>query len=603
MGTSLASGAETCWTLSCVGRLQITYNPKFDGQFVVENGTTTTLRTDAHYNSVTFNAYWDVKLTAVVDACVSGDCSRSVEFSWGCGMDAPEIDAVHTTHDASNSAPDSATVTPDLGDYFNTALENTISCNGTLEMNYQLFFVGNFSVNRWDTQVFYSDAFGPRFGTTRFTADGNVSFILQQGRNCYRGGCGGFRYTWGCNMAAPPIAMERNPAAFNFTPSCPTTTSLPSSGTLSTQTSSTECWSIACEGGRVGIRFNTFDTTAGTDFVNVYEMEGDEITGFPFHESGEKNDTSYTFAGSVLVQFSTGWYVTGNGSLDFDYVCMSGAPTAPPTPSPPITPITPTPAPATDSPRSSSVKWCVSDEECAKYGDMGATCDTDKNQCTCGTGFENPRNKQNGDVAHICVNSATRVSDVVRATLDVDCDDGAGKGRRLASVAQSVVQGTVSETETECGSLNVFVHMDNVPLLDVAALDMAEELTAGMSAANDVVGTVQSAGLASMDALQCRDVTGAEVVVILGGVCVPLKCTADHVLVGKVCTLLTPTPQTDDDFPVGAIVGICVGGVALLLIVLLGLFVVCKKDNRENTVSETEPDSLEMGVKALPGAL
>ena len=616
LDTSLSPGAETCWTLSCVGRLQITYNPSFGGKFMVDNGTTTALRTDAQYNSVTFNAYWDVKLTAVVDACVSGDCSSSVEFSWGCGMDAPEIDAVHTTHDASNSAPDSATVTPYLGyDYFYTPLVNTISCNGTLEMNYQLFYVGNFSVNNEDAQVFYTTAYGPHFGTTRFTADGNVSF-LAQGRNCYRGGCGGFQYSWGCNMAAPQISMS-NPAAFNFTPSCPTTTSLPDgSGTLSTQTSSTECWSIACHSGRVGIRFNTFDTTAGTDYVNVYEMEGDEITGFPFHESGEKNDTSYTFAGSVLVQFRSGWYVTGNGSLDFDYICMSGtgapatlAPStdAPPTPSPPTAaPVTPapltpapptpapvTPAPATDSPRSSLVKWCVSDEECTKYGDMGATCDTDKNQCTCGTGFDKPRNKRNGDVSHICVNSATRVSDVVRATLDVDCDDGAGKGRRLASVVKSVVQGTVSETETECGSLNVFVHMDNVPLLDVAALDMVEELTAGMSAANDVVGTVQSAGLASMDALQCRDVTGAEVVVILGGVCVPLNCAAGHVLLGRVCTLLTPTPQTDDDFPVGAIVGICVGGVALLLIVLLGLFVVCKKDNRATPALETEPIAAE----------
>ena len=616
LDTLLSPGSETCWTLSCVGRLQITYNPSFDGKFVVENGTTTTLRTDAHYNSVTFNAYWDVKLTAAVDSCVGGDCSSSVEFSWGCGMDAPEIDAAHTTHDASNSAPDSATVTPNLGyDYFYTPLVNTIFCDGTLEMNYQLFYVGNFSVNNEDEQVFYTTAYGPHFGTTRFTADGNVSF-LAQGRNCYRGGCGGFQYSWGCNMAAPQISMS-NPAAFNFTPSCPTTTSLPDgSGTLSTQTSSTECWSIACEGGRVGIRFNTFDTTAGTDYVNVYEMEGDEITGFPFHESGEKNDTSYTFAGSVLVQFRSGWYVTGNGSLDFDYICMSGTgapatlapstdapptlspPTAAPVTSAPVTPAPPTaapvtPAPATDSPRSSLVKWCVSDEECTKYGDMGATCDTDKNQCTCGTGFDKPRNKRNGDVSHICVDSATRVSDVVRATLDVDCDDGAGKGRRLASVVKSVVQGTVSETETECGSLNVFVHMDNVPLLDVAALDMVEELTAGMSAANDVVGTVQSAGLASMDALQCRDVTGAEVVVILGGVCVPLNCAAGHVLLGRVCTLLTPTPQTDDDFPVGAIVGICVGGVALLLIVLLGLFVVCKKDNKATPALETEPIAAE----------
>ena len=333
VGTSLPSGAETCWTLSCVGRLQITYNPKFDGQFVVENGTTTTLRTDAHYNSVTFNAYWDVKLTAAVNGCGNSDCGNRVEFSWGCAVDAPAIAAADTTDDADDVDRKrfSGQLYPDIGyDHYDTPLVNTISCKGRLELNYQLFFPGDFWVNKWDTQVFYSNAYGPHFGTTQFKADGNVSFLLQ-GRICYRGGCWGTQYSWGCNMAAPKLS-DPNPAPYYFAPSCPRNTSLDTSGTVSLNgTDGTECWEIACEGGRAGIRFNDFDTTAGTDYVNVYEMEGDEITGFPFHESGEKNDTSYTFAGSVLVQFSTGWYSTGNSSLDFDYICMSGTGTPVPT--------------------------------------------------------------------------------------------------------------------------------------------------------------------------------------------------------------------------------------------------------------------------------
>ena len=51
--------------------------------------------------------------------------------------------------------------------------------NGPLEMNYRLFYVGNFSMNSAATQVFYTTAYGPHFGTSRFTADGDVSFLAQ----------------------------------------------------------------------------------------------------------------------------------------------------------------------------------------------------------------------------------------------------------------------------------------------------------------------------------------------------------------------------------------------------------------------------------------
>ena len=630
--TALSAGAETCWTLTCVGRLELAYNPSFEGKFVVNNGTETALRTDAQYNTVTFNAYWDVTLTAAVDACAGGNCSSSVEFSWGCGMDAPALEvAAVSTANTRSQASDIVTPSLDWHSYVSTPLVHTISCVGTLEMNYLLFYVGNFSVNSAATQVFYTTAYGPHFGTSRFTADGDVSF-LAQGRQCYRGGCGGFQYSWGCNMPAPEL-VNWDPAPFNFTPSCPTTTTLGTSGSISTEVDGTECWELACEGGSVGITFTEIHATAhatasGGRYVNVYEMDGDRVVGFPFHETGEKQGVSLTSAASsVLVQYRSSWARAENNSLAFDYICMGGAtagptalplgPSATPTPttSAPVDSLTVTPTdvtststpptglpvtsvPLTEAPVSPSRKWCVTDVECQKHGDMGASCDRVTFKCTCSSGFEKPRHKRRGSVAHICVNEETRVSDVVRVALDVDCEDGAAKGNRVASAIRSIVQGTVLDVDTLCGSLNVLVHLDNVPLLEVAALDLAEELTSEMAAANDVVGTVLSAGLASMDALECRDVTGAEVVVILGGVCVPLNCADNHVLVGRECTLLTPTPQDDDDFPIGAIVGLCLGGGALLLIAGIVAYLLCKKDG-PTPIGNNEPVATENKESAV----
>ena len=363
--TSLPSGAETCWTLSCVGRLQITYNPKFDGEFVVDNGIRDTLKTNTRYNMITFNAYWDVKLTAAVNGCGNSDCGNRVEFSWGCGMDAPAIAAANTTDDAYDvdRKRSNGRVSPQLDG--NNSLVNTISCKGTLEMNYVLSYYGKFWVDNGDAEVFYTNADSAHFGTTRFTSDGNVSF-LAQGTQCYRIGCGPFEYTWGCNMPAPELAKV-NPPPSNFTPSCHWTTKLDSTGSVEMLDNTTRCWDIACEGGRVGITFTDFkisdpedyvNDTDYSDYVNVYEMEGDEITGFPFHKSGEMNETSYTFAGSVLVQFRTGHnYQPRNSALSYNYVCM-----------PATTPTLPS-------------HWCASNADCRKYG-AREICDTETNTCT-----------------------------------------------------------------------------------------------------------------------------------------------------------------------------------------------------------------------------
>ena len=630
LNTSLAEDT-TCWNLRCVGRLQLVHRRNFDGYLTVDTGfirykeSERKIELYAEDGTTELKAYWDVELSAHMDECADGNCDSAVQFSWGCNTAAPAIeDSIEDSPNPDGLEESSGYVHKDDLSTLTTT-HFPIPCTGTFELEYRLDSCGQFRVRNGmvlqNGKVFFNSPLRlwayptVEAGVVRFKADGLVRLERDPYFPLYycQANSNSITYTWGCNKAAPSLPQRDAP---KFTPNC----GLFASKTLDAAGSvrvvawpedgfeNGKCWALACEGGTVEITFSKFYMSE--NFLNVYEMDGDQVANFSFHETGRgKLEQSYTFQGSVIVQydFVAGWRSLQE-ELEFNYVCKV-ATRAPKTLSPtepPATGVPSTPAPATESPHSSSVEWCVSDGECQKYGDEAATCDTYENKCTCGLGFEKPRNKHNGNVAHICVNNATRVSDVVHITLDVDCDDGAAKGQRLASVVRSVVKGTVSDVHTECGSLNVLVSMDNVPLLEVAALDMVEELTAGMSAAGDVVGTVQSAGLASMDALQCRDVKNAEVVAILDGMCVPMKCAADHFLdslsgtvLGKVCVVLTPSPSSSpspsDSLAVGAIVGICVGAVAFISIIIIAIIlcIKCKKESNPATSPDSEREPVQ----------
>ena len=260
-------------------------------------------------------------------------------------------------------------------------------------------------------------------------------------------------------------------------------------------------------------------------------------------------------------------------------------PTSVPTPSK-----APNSVPTTEAPSSAAMTWCTSDAQCKQHGDTAATC-KDNGHCTCGDGFVKPFDAASGRRAHICVVSETRVSDVVHATFDVACDGSSGKGARVGELVVDLVGGTVTDVREECGSLNVFVSVSDMPLLDVAAMDVAARLSEKVQASDLGLGDVLSAGLASVDALQCPTVPGvSQVYPTDAGECVPLSCLGGYTRVrtGTVyaCISSTAAPSdSDDELAVGAIVGISVG-VGLVAIAAVVLVVCCV--SRKQTTKEPE---------------
>ena len=313
---------------------------------------------------------------------------------------------------------------------------------------------------------------------------------------------------------------------------------------------------------------------------------------------------------------------TGNGVLTnyvhFFWECID--PTAPETntktPVDTLTPITVAPhtqqtsSPLTpESPSSVAAVWCSSDAQCQEHGDTSATCEQN-GHCTCGDGFVKPFDAASGRRAHICVTSETRVSDVVHATFDVACDGSSGKGARVAEIVVDLVGGTVTDVREECGSLNVFVSVSDMPLLDVAAMDVAARLSENVQASDLGLGDVLSAGLASVDDLQCPTVPGVSEMSFIAGECVPQSCSIGYTRASTgnviVCVVSTtvplttaPTTSTPDSgssgLSTGAIVGICVGaGVVLIVAIVVAVCLLKKKKdvNPTQTITNSAPDAV-----------
>ena len=256
----------------------------------------------------------------------------------------------------------------------------------------------------------------------------------------------------------------------------------------------------------------------------------------------------------------------------------TATPTAVPTAAPTATPTAiPTAAPTLqpESSSSAAVVWCTSDAVCQEHGDTAATCE-DNGHCTCSDGFEKPFDSDIGRRAHICVTSETKVSDVVHAAFDVACDGNSGKGASVGQLVADLVGGTVTDVREECGSLNMFVSVKDMPLINVAAMDVAARLSEKVKASDLGLGDVVSAGLASVDTLQCPTVAGvSQVFRNDAGECVPLSCSSGYTRVSTnnafVCAVSTSAPSTSapdsgsSGLSTGAIVGICVGGGVLLI--------------------------------------
>ena len=380
-----------------------------------------------------------------------------------------------------------------------------------------------------------------------------------------------------------------------------------------------EYWILQCEAA-MHITWTSFNIGNGSLWIGQRENRV-WSTFFNASDLDTADDFTLISTGVTYVFFSSEVDSAG-GDFAFRYECLStpapptaepsavptatpttaptALPTAAPTAVPTATPTTaPTPMPTTEAPSSAAMTWCTSDAQCKQHGDTAATC-KDNGHCTCGDGFVKPFDAASGRRAHICVTSETRVSDVVYVTFDVACDGSSGKGARVGELVVDLVGGTVTDVREECGSLNVFVFVSDMPLLDVAAMDVAARLSEKVQASDLGLGDVLSAGLASVDALQCPTVPGvSQVYRTNAGECVPLSCLSGHTRVGSgtgsVCSSVTiaapveESTDSDDELAVGAIVGISVGvGLVAIAAVVLVVCYVSRKQTTEEPKSPSQ---------------
>ena len=492
----------------------------------------------------------------------------------------------------------------------------TVSCDGIFTVQYLNDFGGDFIISNNGNEESRVSGEHKTLTTKSFAADTTVTMTASM-----KTGNKKVLFSWACD--AMPAAL---PSALN------------TAGDVSHMNygpNEQESWVLQCkEDEDVNIKWTSFNI--GNDSLWMVNTKN-RVWSILFNGSGldAADDFTFTSTGSAYVFFRSEVDSAG-GDFAFRYECYtpapptaepSAVPTAPPTTAPTASPTAPpttalptasptvqpardtaeptteptavpegrTLVPTTEAPSSAAMAWCTSDAQCMEHGDTAATC-KDNGHCTCGDGFVKPFDAASGRRAHICVSSETRVSDVVHAAFDVACDGSSGKGARVGELVVDLVGGTVTDVREECGSLNVFVSVSDMLLLDVAAMDVAARLSEKVQASDLGLGDVLSAGLASVDALQCPTAPGvSQVFRTDAGECVPLSCLSGYtrssrhpfVCIADKATPLpttplqpqeeeTPEPDTGADaLAVGAIIGICLGGITALAIVVLA-FVVCK---------------------------
>ena len=529
--------ADTVWTVPCDGIFAVQYLNDFGGDFIISINGKEESRVSGEHNRVITKHF--ATRTAVTMTASTKTGNKKVLFSWACdAVPAALPSTPNTAGDVShlNYGPDSQ--------------EHWIlQCDAAMRITWTSFNIGNDSlrmmrkVNGFRTTFFNASGLDTVEDFT-FTSTG-ATYVFFTTDADSDGGDFAFRYE--CLSAPAPPTAE--PSAVPTATPTTAPTALPTAVPTATPTAE--------------------PTTAPTALPTALPI-GD--TAGPTAEPTALPTAEPTAPPTALPIGDT----------------------AEPTALPTALPEGHTPVPTTEAPSSAAMTWCTSDAQCKQHGDTAATC-KDNGHCMCGDGFVKPFDAASGRRAHICVTSETRVSDVVHATFDVACDGSSGKGASVGQLVVDLVGGTVTDVREECGSLNVFVSVSDMPLLDVAAMDVAARLSEKVQASDLGLGDVLSAGLASVDALQCPTVPGVRQVYRTdAGVCVPLSClsgytrvgSADHFVCSTKADKATPLPTTPlqeetpepdtgaDALAVGGIIGVCLGGITAVAIVVLA-FVVC----------------------------
>eukprot|EP01061_Rhynchopus_euleeides_P013426 TRINITY_DN23447_c1_g1_i2.p1 TRINITY_DN23447_c1_g1~~TRINITY_DN23447_c1_g1_i2.p1 ORF type:complete len:381 (+),score=69.30 TRINITY_DN23447_c1_g1_i2:46-1188(+) len=234
---------------------------------------------------------------------------------------------------------------------------------------------------------------------------------------------------------------------------------------------------------------------------------------------------------------------------------------APPTPGPTVAPVTM--GPAVDP----SIKWCVADSDCAKYGDNGATCTSGR--CSCSAGFSNPQQLTPSVTAYTCANSNKMTREVVHAAFDAVCDKFTDEIADLFSVVMvKVLSGKIISIKKVCAetSLVLLVSMEEVPVDHALTTDLLTGLTAefgaeGSAALLAALGVPRSAGGSSLDMFRC-DVSNATIVLKMGETCVAHECQPGFNMENNMCV-----EHSSSEMDAGVIAGIVIGCVVGVLLI------------------------------------
>ena len=576
--------SDTVWTASCDGTFVVQYLNDFGGDFIISIDGIEQSRVsgeDSRVAAQRFSAHTTVSMTASMKTG-----NKKVLFSWACdAMPAALPSTLNTAGDVSHMKYGA-----NVQEYW------ILQCEAALHITWTSFDIGNDSLwmiqrvdGVWST--FFNASGLDTAEDFTFTSTG-ATYVFFSSEVDSDGGDFAFRYECLSTPAPPTAEPTATPTAVpTATPTAAPTatptavpTAVPSGAPTAVPAVITAVPSTAPTAPRAG-------TTAEPSVVP-------SATPSEIPEGMTTTPTTTPF--QVRTSLPAGSTGTPTSLPERATATPSAVPTAVPTAMPTTAP---TPMPTTEAPISAAMTWCTSDAQCKQHGDTAATC-KDNGHCTCGDGFVKPFDAASGRRAHICVTSETRVSDVVYVTFNVACDGSSGKSARVGELVVDLVGGTVTDVREECGSLNVFVSVSDMPLLDVAAMDVAARLSEKVQASDLGLGDVLSAGLASVDALQCPTVPGvSQVYRTDAGKCVPLSCSSGFTRVRSgtvyVCISSTAAPldeylaptDSDDELAVGAIVGISVG-VGLFVIAAVVL-VVCYVSRKQTTEEPKSPSHNE----------
>ena len=599
--------ADTVWTVSCHGIFVVNYLNDFGGDFIISIDGNEELRVSGEQQHRVTEQLFPVHTTVTMTASMKTG-NKKVLFSWACGaLPAALPSTLNTAGDVSHMK-----YGPNEQEYWE------FQCEVDVHITWTSFNIGSDSLwmlqrenGVWST--FFNASGVDTAEDFTFTSTGST-YVVFTSEVDTDGGDFAFRYE--CLSTPAPVLPTAEPTAVpTATPTAvPTATptavptavpagmtaaptaepTAPPAGTTAVPTAAPTALPVGMTAAP------TAEPTAVPTAVpaGMTAAPTAEPTALPARTTAVPTATPTAEPTALPAGTTAVPTATPTAAPTALPAGTTAAPTASPTVSPTAAPTAaPTPVPTTEAPSSAAMTWCTTDAQCKQHGDTAATC-KDNGHCTCGDGFVKPFDTASGRRAHICVTSETRVSDVVHATFDVACDGSSGKGARVGEFVVDLVGGTVTDVREECGSLNVFVSVSDMPLLDVAAMDVAARLSEKVQGSDLGLGDVLSAGLASVDAVQCPTVPGvSQVYRTDAGECVPLSCLGGYTRVrtGTVyaCISSTAAPleedlaptDSDDELAVGAIVGISVG-VGLVAIAAVVLVVCCV--SRKQTTKEPE---------------